>query len=506
MTFYDPTILMPHQEDLLRDDHERIGVFGGYGSGKTFATYKSDQKHVLITPNGETLIGADTLVQLDNTIRKDFEGDFPLEFVRTYNRQKNRIELINGHIIYFRTLADPDDMRSYNLTRMHILEASGVKHESYIQSQSRVRNDAAVVPIYDANGNIVYQYNEITRAYEKLIDYQWLQTIIESNPDSGWINTDVLRRSGEIHIYNSDQEYVIPEEDVISIISSYIFPTALNYTLSPNYIKSMRMGKPNWWIRRYLEGSFEYSEGLVYANAAANIIEDFEIPKDWPRIVGFDYGLNDNSHFLFGAIDFFGEYFGDHKPAVFYFAEVVMNDSNIIELAGEYKRKYRIAVPKDTIFRTPVMDARSYGLRSKESKKALGALFAEQGCFFKPAQMNMDARIFRTSSLIDHKNIYFFKYGVPNLITELLDYRYPEKTLENLKSSYKPIDRKNHGISSLEFCNMELPRNLEPPEDLKARRKYMPTQKQEIYNPFADLDQKDTDTSAGFGAAFNRRF
>ena len=217
---------MPHQQMIVEDAHERVGVFGAYGCGKTFATYQADEKHIMLTENGETLIGAATLIQLDNTIKKDLEGDFPGEFVFQYNRQKNMIQFQNNHKLYYRTMAEEGDIRSYNLSRAHLLEASEIKHESYIQIQARVRNEAGTIPELNPDGSYIFDYDKISKRYKKRIKWKWLQTIIESNPDSGWILGDVLLKSEEISLHNiEDQEYYPDPLGVLKIMSSHIVPT-----------------------------------------------------------------------------------------------------------------------------------------------------------------------------------------------------------------------------------------------------------------------------------------
>lgn len=503
-TFINLAIPMPHQQMIIEDAHKRVGVFGAYGSGKTFATYQADEKHILITPNGETLIGADTLVQLENTIKKDLEGDFPLEFVQHYNRQKNKIDFINGHILYYRTMADEGDIRSYNLTRAHLLEASEIKHDSYVQIQARVRNEAGMIAELDRDGNFIFDYDRVEKRYKKRIKYDWTQTIIESNPDSGWILSDVLLLSGEIYLHDSeDQDYYVPPEKALAFLASHIMPTKSNYMLAPDYYTNLRAGKPHWWIRRFVDGSFEYAEGLVYPNAAANIIDDFEVPKHWPRLIGFDYGLNDNSHFMFGAIDWYGEYFRNGKPALFWYAEVVHNNMNVQQLAQMYKAELRRSVPAGGFYKSPVMDARSYSLRTKTgANKTLGTLFEEQGCFFRPAEMNLDARIFRGNQLIDNRQEFFFRVGVEKFIQEITNYKYPEKKLMGEKSSYKPIDKNNHGVNAREFAIMELPRNMKPIVDTPRRNYYEDESRPQLkYNPLFPFDEPET--PKGIGSLFN---
>lgn len=507
-TFLNTAILMPHQQMVVEDPHKRVGVFGAYGSGKTFATYQADEKHILITPHGETLIGANTLIQLDNTIKKDLEGDFPAEFVSHYNKMKNKIEFINGHVLYYRTLAEEEDIRSYNLTRAHLLEASNIKHDSYVQLQARVRNEASTIPELNEDGAFIFDYDPVEKRYKKRILWDWTQLYIESNPDPGWIKSDILLKSSEILLHDiMDQDYYPSMNEALQIMSSHVMPTKANYNLGPDFYRDLKADKPAWWIKRFVEGSFEYAEGLVYPNAASNIIPSFPIPNHWPRIVGFDYGLNDNSHFVFGAIDWFGEGMKNGKPAVYWYTEVCMNNANITQLAMAYKAEVRRTIPTGGFFKSPVMDARSYSLRSKEGAlKTLGTLFAEQGCYFRPAQMNLDARLFSVNVKIDSKQMFFFEDGVPKLIAEIKDYKYPEKKLIAEKASYTPIDKNNHGVNAMEFATMELPPGIRPPVDTPKAHRVVEEDDQisrKYYNPMADFSFEKEERNEGLNSLFH---
>lgn len=457
-TYYDTSIPMPHQAMILKDGSRRLGVFGGYGSGKTYTNSKGDQKHVAITPNGETLIGADTLVQLENTIKKDLERDFPADFVKRYNRQKNMIHFTNGHTIYYRHLADEGDIRSYNLSRAHILEASEVKHESYVQLQSRMRNDAAIRYAHDEEGRPIVDLVEgIPHKREAL---NWLQMVIESNPDSGWIKEDFLLRSGKILIHNDKmQKYHVNPHEASQSMHTHIIPSKANIHLPKDFIENLRKGKPEWWVKRYLYGNFDYSEGLVYPNAPSQIIKGFMIPDHWPRVIGMDYGLNDNTHFVFGALDLKGEW--SRKPSLHLYHEIVINNASITQIAQVYKQDVRRIVPRGKLYKLPVMDGRSYAQRTRTGeKKTIGTLFREEGCSFKAAQMDVEARVMKTNDLIDNGQLYYHENGVPHLIEETKKYKYPERKLESTTNVNKPIDKDNHGINAKEFIVMELPHRL----------------------------------------------
>lgn len=109
--------------------------------------------------------------------------------------------------------------------------------------------------------------------------------VVCSNPDSGWIKSviyDNEKRKDPKH----------PEhEDYNPAISCFVWETALNKYLPPDYIDNNAKGKPEWWIKKFLKGSMSHQEGQVYPNFASCIIDDFEIPAKWEKFVTLDHGL-----------------------------------------------------------------------------------------------------------------------------------------------------------------------------------------------------------------------
>src|SRR5207237_779546 len=99
-------------------------------------------------------------------------------------------------------------------------------------------------------------------------------------------------------------------------ISTFIWATHLNKHLPPDFIEMNSKGKPEWWIKRYLMGSFAHSEGMVYPNFINCMINPFPvvevgkdrtdkygIPTRWERFVTLDHGLRNPTAVYFHAID-----------------------------------------------------------------------------------------------------------------------------------------------------------------------------------------------------------
>lgn len=453
-TYINTYIPIAHQWMMHVDPARYVLAAGGYGCGKTLWDVMDVEKHVLITPKGRTLLGAPTMPQLKPTLKKDFESDFPVDFVKRESKNDNLLQTINDHEILYRSFDDPHKLRSLNLSRFVILEASGAKFSVFTQLQNRLRNRAATRIKQDSEGNDVYVLDEKSKKYVPVYDADWRKGTLETNPDPGWVKSQFLESSNTVYFHGVETEETYHMHDISKSMSTHIIPTMANYTLPAGYIEEQSQGKPYWWIQRYFHGSFSYAEGLVYPKFAKSITEAFEIPKHWKRIIAMDYGINDNTHFVFGAID------PDNKICYIY-DELVISDANVKTIVEAYRKKLK-HLPLGALLSTPVMDQRSMSKRqSFDVKKTLGDLFLDEGILFDPAQMDIDSRVLRTNTLLELGQLKIFN-TVVGLIKEGLSYRFPEKDLDKPgKDTNKPQDKYNHGVNALEFMVMELPHNLE---------------------------------------------
>lgn len=450
-TYINTYIPQDHQAQTHKDSHTFIGSFGGFGSGKTTTDRQEFYKHMFLTPKGNTLIGANIAAQYEQTIKRDIEADLPLAFIEDYSVQKAYFDFKNGHRLMYRPLDDEGKLRSYNLSMFIVVEASEVDASIYAQLKTRLRNTAASkqlvidgVPQFriTKNGGTV-----------PIWEHSWQKGIVESNPDSGWIRTDVLLVSDKINKHGTiDEAYPVMESERDIATSSHITATDANEYLPPDpqtFIRNVSKNKPDWWIRRYIKGSFSYAEGLVYPNAMKCVCNPFDVPKDWLRMVAFDYGLSDDARYLYGAID--------PRNGLFYiYKEQSANNKDIKALADMYKDGTS-DIPSGMLYGQPIIDPKS-GPKRDYNKKSLSDYFLDYGIAFKAGQINLEARIFRLNTYIDQGYLRIFN-TCTYLIKELADYKYAPHRLGETRHSDKPVDKNNHSINPLEWLVMELPAN-----------------------------------------------
>lgn len=442
-TYVNTYIPSPAQYNFHKDPAHYVGYFGGFGSAKTTSDIQDLEKHILITPQGQSLVGAQVFPQLESTFKRDFEKDLPAAFVTQYNKQKNHFDVQNGHRILYRPFDDEGKFRSINLTRVCMVEASEIKASVYQQLKTRMRHDAAIIYQRDDDGNLVFNEDG-----QPIVIADWRKIVLESNPDPNWIRTEVLLKSSTIYLHdNTADHYHVEEPDPYT--SSHTVPTSSNPYLPPTFYAEQAAGKPQWWIERYLNASFDYSEGMVYPNFRKTLVEPYEIPKHWKRLMAHDYGLTDNATFLFMAIN------PETHKAVIY-KEVVVNNRNVEELANLAKEATDF--PETVYYTAPIIDPKS-GPKRDYTKKSLADHYLDYGLYFQPGAISVEARIYRTNTYIELGYLEVFS-TCHHLIKEGMAYKFPERSLDKKQTNYnKPVDKNNHCINAMEWMCMALPDN-----------------------------------------------
>jgi phage terminase large subunit len=446
-TYINTYIPQKHQRKFHEDSHRYKGNFGGFGSGKTLTSRQELYKHILISPNTNALIGAKVVSQYEQTIKRDIEKDIPEDFIANVSAQKSYMDLINGARIIFRPLRDPDKLRSYNLGMFVVVEASETPAEAFHQLKTRLRNMNSTIQEKDEEGNPVFE--DKNGVPIPVIKNDWRKGIIESNPDSGYIRSDVLLVSDHITKHgNILDDYKVNPDAKDKNISSHITSTDANAYLPPGFIEEITKNKPNWWTARYVLSSFSYSEGLVYPAAANAIIPRKEIPKTYKRILACDYGLADDFVYLLGAVD-------EQNGIVYIYDEFVTNNKNMEHLAKAFN-EFTDHVPTGMWVSQPIMDPKS-GAKRDYDKKTLYSHFEDHGIFFKPGHVSLDARVIRTNTYLESGRLKIMS-NCTYLIEQIEKYKFPEKKLgRSAKADNKPVDKDNHAINPVEWICMELP-------------------------------------------------
>ena len=444
-TFVDTYHPMPHQASVHRDSHRILGNFGSYGTGKTKTSEKEIEKHIFLTPNANILLGANITSQYEQTLLRDFEKSFPAAFLESRSVQKGYLDFINGARLMLRPFDDPDKLRSNNYSLVVMLEASEINADAFHQLKTRLRNMSASK--YDPDTNTLYS---------------WRKLICESNPDSGWIRTDVLLVSDTIYTHGkyAKDDYKSQQDpaNIDPAISTHVASTDVNTYLPADYIQVNSKNKPDWWVKRFLHGSFMFAEGLVYPHAMKCVVKT---PRDsegrpltprhfphWKILIAHDYGLMDEATFVYAAVDI------NRNKLIVYKVDHT-NNVPLKELANLFK-KGTADIAFGQMYTTPIIDPKNN--KRDYDKKDLISHYQDYGITFKPGFINVEARIIRLNDYIESGNLEIWDC-CDFLIKELKDYKFKPKTLDDRSSKNTPIDNNNHAINALEWIGMELPAN-----------------------------------------------
>lgn len=458
---YEP---MEYQEELHSVNTgggiDIIFCAGGYGSGKSRATLQEFLMRALENPRGSGIFAAQTLGQLKKTTLKLwFEEICPPPLIENYNKSDGEIKLINGFTIFTVATDEEQKIRSMTIGIAHLEEVSGIKQSIYVQLQSRMRDP------YVKNKAI----------------------ICCTNPANTWIKgvfVDNDARKDPSH----------PQHDKYNpFIRSFIWATKLNKKLPENFIEMNTVGKPEWYVKKYFEGSFEYNSGMVYPDIAKTFItpypvienktDKYGIPLSWERVISLDHGLRNPTAVLFGAID-------PKTGELVIYNEYYVRERTLPEHAKHIKPL--VQEIQAGLLRFMVADP-AIKQRSADviNGKSVQTHYGEHGLFFQTGNNDLDYGLAKVNSYIFRGRIKIYKTCV-NLIEELLGYVYPELDMDNASENQdeKPIKANDHACDSLRYMIAKLP---EEPDDLKGMSFEVPDRFVNDYRTIPSYKENDFD-------------
>jgi PBSX family phage terminase large subunit len=433
----------PHQEEFHATPYtvaedgsikpQLIGIFGGYGSSKSRASLQEVFLRALENPNGTGLLSAQTLQQLKRTTIKTLLGEvIPPPLIESYNKSDGEIKLINGFTFYTIPVDDEEKIRSINMGICHLEEASGIKESIYTQLLTRMRDP------FVKNKAI----------------------FVCSNPSLGWIK--------EIFVDNEKRKDPRHPEhgEYNPFITTYIWKTKLNKYLPPDFYEITSKGRPQWWIDRFLNGSFEHSDGQVYPTFNRCIVDPypvvegktdrFGIPLSWERVIGMDHGLRNPTAVTFGAID-------PEKGKVVIYNEYYKPNT----LVPEHAKNLKPLLEEIPIGRLRFMVA-DPSIRNKTDPvngKSVQGLYQEYGIFFTEGNNSIETGILKVNSYVERGKLEVYSTCV-NTVREHLNYKFPEITIDDDKNpDEKPMKVNEHSCDATRYMMMKLP---DDPELLKA--------------------------------------
>jgi PBSX family phage terminase large subunit len=432
-----------------------MGIFGGYGSGKSRATLTEFLLRALNSPKGTGLFSAQTLQQLKRTTLKTFFNEVcPPPLIESYNKSEGEIRLVNGYVIYTIPTDDEEKLRSINAAHVHLEEASGIKRSIFDQLLTRMRDPFG-------------KHRTI---------------IVCSNPDVGWIR--------EIFVQNEqkkDPNHPMHSEYNPSI-KTFIWETKLNKYLPEDFIEVNSRNKPDWWKKRYLEGNFDYSEGLVYNTIGETFIDPlpvsektdrFGIPKDYERVIAMDWGIRNPTAVVFGAIN-------PQKGELIIYNEYYVAGKTLPEHVKTIKPL--VNEVESGLLRFMVIDPATKQKTNPIEGKSVQTHLQEYGLYFSAGNNALDYGIAKVGSYIELKKLKIYR-TCSNLIREAISYKYPELDMDNYHENQdeKPIKANDHAMDALRYMIARLP---DDPELLKSAS-YTPPKSYSEYKNYDTIEYEE---------------
>lgn len=425
---YNP---MPQQIEFHKSNALIKVAVGGMGSAKSTMCIIDIIDHALTVPNGRFLLFAQTLQQLRIGVIPIINKFLPKKVIEKYNVTKTEvyIKLINGHELIGFPTDDEEKFRTLDITGFYIEEFSGVKPSIFEEGIRRLRHPAAII-----NG----KQNYIVR--------------MASNPSTGFVR-DLIFSAAKITGSKSIQKVVETYKDRVTDpnpdLHVFLSSSRDNYHLPKGFVERVERSLTPEKARLYIDCLIEYAEGAVYPDTLKHVVDDFEIPKHWKRIIAHDPGINDPAALLIGALDpdnFVCYFYKEFKQNNLVLAQIVPEIHKMIDdipAGGLIDMLIDPASKK----RDPVY-ARSYKTQ----------LAVQYNLHFREANNALFDGIQKTKDLMYFNKIKFFR-SLKYTIEEGCEYRYPtaEERQNNKNLGEKPIDKNNHLMDCLRYIVQHLP-------------------------------------------------
>ena len=270
--------ILPKQQEFLRL-REQIpypAYIGGFGSGKTHVLILA----ILLEAQKKSfgLVGATTYRLLaDTTMRKFFEL-VPDEWNVEHKKSENKITLINGSEIIFRSLDTPEKLTNLGLDWFALDEIGEVKLETFRMLQGRLRNPGGTHHGFGVGNpagpaHWTYEYF-VEKAVEHPDRYQLIQapsyenTFVDKNYTK---EMEISYGVGSLYY----RRFVLGE--FVAFEGAYWLgfdsrPYPEGHVVSPKHFKSILKPNTRWHFGKVLDFGYEHPFVMLWYVTDGNTI------------------------------------------------------------------------------------------------------------------------------------------------------------------------------------------------------------------------------------------
>ena len=278
------------QEMLVHCPITLVGFGGARGGGKTdgvLGKFAINQEQLGEAFNA--IFFRKELPQADDLIERAKQIYLPLR--AHWQDQKKQFTFPNGARLRFRPLGDDSDAEKYqgqNLSHAAVEEAGNYSDPNPIWKlfgALRGRGGGQVILTFNPGG----------------VGHHWLKELFIKPAPMGRkiLKKDLPNGSSFDYIY----------------LPSRIHDNRILLAQDPDYINRLHMvGSPEL-VRAWLEGDFEIHEGSYFPEfSSRHICQPFNIPKHWPRYLGYDWGYRSPFAAVWGAVSSGRDDHGNEVP------------------------------------------------------------------------------------------------------------------------------------------------------------------------------------------------
>ena len=266
------------QEALVHCPITLVGYGGARGGGKTDGVLgKFAVKQEQLGEAFNAIFFRKELPQADDLIERAKQIYLPLK--AHWQDQKKQFTFPNGGRLRFRPLANDSDAEKYqgqNLSDCAIEEAGNYAEPSCIWKlfgALRGKGGGQIILTFNPGG----------------VGHHWLKEFFIKPAPKGMKMLQKKLPNGK-HF-----DYIY--------IPSRVHDNQILLAKDPEYIDRLHMvGSPEL-VRAWLEGDFEIHEGSYFPEfSSKHIISPFNVPKHWPRYLGYDWGYRSPFAAVWGAV------------------------------------------------------------------------------------------------------------------------------------------------------------------------------------------------------------
>jgi hypothetical protein len=285
----------------------------------------------------------------------------------------------------------------------------------YAENPDSLESSTYKAVVADEAGQKMFRQGSYEAIMRRLAIHEG-RLLIATTPYSafGWLKREIVDRAK------------LPESDIDLIT----FPSIMNPAFPRAQYERARATMPKWRFELFYEGKLTKPAGLIYDcfddPPGSNIVPRFQVPADWPRFMGLDFGpVNTAATFLAAELDGAGTKTGRY----------------VVYRSYHPRLKRTPAEHKAAMLHGESGIPLTYG--GSHSEHDWRTKFSEAGLFVhEPAVRNVEAGIDSVYQMFREKKLLVFKDGCEELLDEIQTYS--REWDEDAQAPTEKIDTKEH--------------------------------------------------------------